>query len=138
MELKKCLIDELGFSNLKNNGFEPTYNSYIKDEKLIIRVEIPGNDSISYKIEYLGEYTFIKLFGMKKKDKEPEKLEDIIYNTREFGEFTSEIPFKTEDYLIKNEKPEVIEKKGLIMLEFKLDKNKINETINSDQNKDEV
>ena len=24
--LKKCLTDELGFSNLKANGFEPTYN----------------------------------------------------------------------------------------------------------------
>ena len=26
--LKKCLIDELGFSNLKGNAFEPTYNCY--------------------------------------------------------------------------------------------------------------
>ena len=28
--LKKCLIDELGFSNLKPNGFEPKYNIYKK------------------------------------------------------------------------------------------------------------
>ena len=33
--LKKCLIDELGFSNLKANGFEPTYN-YYKEKKTIM------------------------------------------------------------------------------------------------------
>ena len=41
--LKKCLIDELGFSNFKANGFEPNYNIYNKDNKIIVRVEIPGN-----------------------------------------------------------------------------------------------
>ena len=47
--LKRCLIDELGFSNLKNNGFEPTYNYYKKDDSIIIRVECPGNCSIKPK-----------------------------------------------------------------------------------------
>ena len=27
--LKSCLIDELGFSNFKANGFEPKYNIFI-------------------------------------------------------------------------------------------------------------
>ena len=40
MELKRCLIDELG--SLKK-GFETLYNYYIKDEKLIIRIEITEN-----------------------------------------------------------------------------------------------
>ena len=46
--LKKCLIDELGFSNFKANGFEPTYNIFKNKEntKLIVRVELPGNCSI--------------------------------------------------------------------------------------------
>jgi hypothetical protein len=39
--LKRCLIDELGFANLKANGFEPTYNYYIKDYKINIRIEAP-------------------------------------------------------------------------------------------------
>ena len=137
--LKKCLIDELGFSNLRNNGFEPLYNSYKIDDLLIIRIEGPGNCRIGYQIVYSGEYTIIKLTGEKKKDIEPEKLEDNIYNSREFGKFTLEIPFKTEDYLIKNEEPEYIEKYGLIMLEFKLDK-KIDKIIYPIffQNKEEV
>ena len=64
--MKKCLIDELGFSNLRNNGFEPLYNYYKKDNSIIIRVEGPGNCSIKPKKEYSGEYTIIKLVGEKK------------------------------------------------------------------------
>ena len=84
--LKRCLIDELGFSNLKGNGFEPNYNYFIKGNKIEIRVEVPGNTSISSKIEYSGEYTVIRLKGVKIPDIEP-KIEDNLYNTREFGEF---------------------------------------------------
>ena len=57
IKLKKCLIDELGFSNLKTNGFNPVYNYYKKDDKIIIRVEAPGNSSIKVKKEHAGEYT---------------------------------------------------------------------------------
>ena len=115
--LKRCLIDELGFSNLKGNGFEPNYNYYKKDNKIIIRVEVPGNSNISSKIEYSGEYSIIRLTGIKRPDKEP-KLEDNLYNTREFGDFNLDIPLKTEDFNIKNIKPKKEEKKGIIILEY--------------------
>ena len=126
--LKKCLIDELGFSNLKGNGFEPTCSYYKfndKDdddqEKLEIRVESPGNTIIKPNIEYAGEYTIIKIRGIKNKDKFP-KLEDNIYNNREFGEFSLEIPLKTEDFLINNIKPKISEKHGLIIIQYLLEK----------------
>lgn len=69
--LKKCLIDELGFSNLKGNGFEPTYNFYKHktENKIIIRLEAPGNSEIKSKIEYRGENTIIQLSGKKKRIK---------------------------------------------------------------------
>jgi len=122
--LKKCLIDELGFSNLKGNGFEPTYNFYKHqtENKIIIRVEAPGNSQIKYKIEYRGENTIIQLSGSKNKDKEPEKLEDNLFNTREFGEFTVDIPLKTEDNKILNEEPKIKFISGLFIIEFKLEK----------------
>ena len=122
--LKKCLIDELGFSNLKGNGFEPTYNFYKHqtENKIIIRVEAPGNSQIKYKIEYRGENTIIQLSGLKNKDKEPEKLEDNLFNTREFGEFTVDIPLKTEDNKILNEEPKIKFISGLFIIEFKLEK----------------
>ena len=123
--LKKCLIDELGFSNLKGNGFEPTYNFYKHktENKIIIRLEAPGNSEIKSKIEYRGENTIIQLSGKKKKDKEPEKLEDNLFNSREFGDFTVDIPLKTEDYKVLNEEPAKKFVSGLFIFEYKLENN---------------
>ena len=42
--LKKCQMDELGFSFFKTGDFEPKYNYYKPDEKTLeIRLEVPGN-----------------------------------------------------------------------------------------------
>ena len=126
--LKRCLIDELGFSNLRGNGFEPQFNYYYQEEenkkKIIIRVEAPGNSIISSQIEYSGEYTIIKLVGTKKPDKTPKYKIENIHTSREFGEFNLDIPLKTEDYTIKNAYPTIIDKKGIIILEYECeDKN---------------
>ena len=136
IKLKKCLIDELGFSNLKPNGYEPTYNYYKKDDKIIIRVEIPGNNKIDSKIDYLGEYSVIILKGIKKKDKEP-KLEDNIYNSREFGDFELNIYLKTDEYFLKNEKPKINQKNGIVFLEYNLGE-KNNETGAETKEDDEI
>ena len=37
--LKKCYVDELGFSNLRSNGFNPCYNVYKKENKIFIKFE---------------------------------------------------------------------------------------------------
>ena len=117
--LKKCLIDELGFSNLKANNFEPTYNIYKKDNNLIVRFEVPGNiGTISSDIELSGEYNIIKISGSKNKDKEPEK-DDNIFNTREYGNFYFEIPLKTKEYLLGKDIT-MKNGKGVYILEFTL------------------
>ena len=136
IQLKKCLIDELGFSNLKTNGFEPTYNCYKKDDKIIIRVEAPGNSKIKTNILHSGEYTIIRIDGMKRKDKEPESPEDNLFNSREIGDFSFDIPLKTDDYLVKNVKPKIEEKKGLIILEFQLEDKNTEADFGSDLNDD--
>ena len=131
--LKKCLIDELGFSNLKPNGFEPKYNIYIKkdekqknekqkdeekeDEKIIVRIEAPGNCILS---AFPPETNLIKISGTKNKDKEPKKMEDIIHNMREFGEFNLEIPLN--EYNLKTEQPAINEKMGIFIIEYKIKK----------------
>ena len=123
--LKKCLIDELGFSNLKANGFDPTYNYYRKDNKIIVRLEAPGNCKLNSSIEYSGEYTIIKIYGNKKKDKEPEKLEDNLFNSREIGDFSVDIPLKADDFTLENKEPNIRDMKGVIILEYNLiEKNK--------------
>ena len=118
--LKKCLTDELGFSNLKANGFEPTYNLFKQENKVIVRVEAAGNCKIDTDIEFAGEYNIIKLWGEKKKDKEPKNEKDNIFNTREYGSFSLEIPLKAEDYLLSNDQPTIENKKGILFLEYKL------------------
>ena len=70
----------------------------------------------------------IKLNGEKKKDKEPEKIEDNLFNSREIGNFSLDIPLKTDDFLLSNEEPKITDKKGVFILEYKLsDKNKTKE-----------
>ena len=123
--LKRCLIDELGFSNLRSNGFEPKYNFYkeTKDniDKIVVRVEAPGNCDIESTVEYIGENTMIKLKGHKKPDQSPKKLDDNLFNIREFGFYSIEIPLKTEDFMVKNIPPTMTKKSGLLILEYLLE-----------------
>ena len=118
--LKKCLIDELGFSNLKGDGFEPKYSYYKKDKNtLIIFLECPGICSLTPDVYYEGVYNIIKLSGIKYKDKEPLKFEDSLFNTREFGKFSLEIPLKTEEALISGIEP-IEKREGIFIITVKL------------------
>jgi len=122
INLKKCLIDELGFQNLKSNGYEPNYNCYKKGNEIIIIVEAPG-DCVFKKPVFLRSegYTFIRIAGYKKKDKEPAKIESNIYNSREIGEFILDIPFKYEDYWFKNKEPITMLVNGLFIIKYELE-----------------
>ena len=119
--LKRYYIDELGFSDLRSNGFIPCYNYFLKDDKLILRLETPGNVNIS--VEYIiGEKcNIIQIKGEKKKDKEPFDLKDNTYNDREFGEFSIDIPIKL--YLDSTIKPEINYKNGICSIEYRIRKN---------------
>ena len=118
--LKKCLIDELGFSNLRSNGFEPAYNYYKKDNKIIVKVEAPGNCTLDSDILFSGEYNIIKITGEKKKDKEPKDLSQNIINKRELGQFSLNIYLKTDEYLLKDKEPENDFKRGVFVLGYDL------------------
>ena len=120
--LKKCLIDELGFQNLKTNGFEPPYNYYTKNNQMIVKVEAPGNCSLKSSIYYSGEYVIIKLEGIKENDREPYPINKNIFNNRETGKFSLDIPLKFEEYMIRNVEPKIINKNGVFILCYQLDK----------------
>ncbi len=123
IKLKKCLIDELGFSNLKGNGFEPNYNYYRKNNQIIVKVEAPGVRKIKSSTHYIGEYIIIRLSGIKEKDEEPAKLENNIFNGRELGKFSLEIPLKHEDFIIKHEPPKFDKNEGIFKLVYQLESN---------------
>ena len=119
--LRKCYIDELGFSNFRNNGFNPTYNYYKKGNKIIIRIEAPGNIEIKCDVKYSNDFTIIEINGKKSKDKEPQNFEDNIYNIREFGNFTINIPLL---FNLANKTPNIVAKYGIIIIEYELQEEK--------------
>ena len=118
--LKKCYIDELGFSNLRSNGFNPYYNYYKKDNKIIIRVETPGNINLTVDYKYSDNYVIVEIKGIKKKDKEPKLIEDNLFNSREFGQFRIEIPLLMK---LANKKPIISRKEGITFIEYELEVN---------------
>ena len=136
LQLKKCYIDEIGFSRIKNNGYDPPYSYYKLNNNIIIQIECPGDkNTINSDYNYLGEYLIITIKGIKKKDNEPEKLEDNIFNKREFGDFCIDIYLKSEDYRIKNKTPEIEFKYGIISVKYKLEDkiNKIYTFVNDEE-----
>ena len=133
--LKRCLID--GFSNLKGNGFDPKFNYYKKDDKIIIRVEAPGNSTIESDFDYSGEYTIIRINGEKMFDIEPKNSNDNIHSTREFGHFNLDIPLKKEDYYFKSRQPKIYVKNGIVILEYECEQN-LNKNIYNSKEIDEI
>ena len=123
LTLKKCFIDELGFSNLKSNEFEPKYNCYQKEDKYIVKIECPGNFSkINCSLKENGGYKFLSVIGEKRPDKDPKNINDNVYTSREYGNFSIDIPIQFEDkYELKHVKPKIDDKKGIIFYEFQLE-----------------
>ena len=115
--LKRYYIDELGFSSLRNSGFNPCYNYYIKNDTLILRMEAPGNVKISCDYKISEKYHFIEIKGVKNKDKEPENTQDNIYNCREFGEFLVEIPLMI---YLENKKPKIEKVQGVYIIKYQI------------------
>ena len=77
----------------------------LKDGTLEIRLEIPGNNDINVKHYVEGDETKIKVNGIKKKDKEIQNLDKIIFNAREFSNFEVIISLPVEKNKITAEEP---------------------------------
>ena len=106
-----------------NCGFNPGYNYYLKDDKLVLRIECPGNIELSCNHRVVDKYNLIEIRGIKNKDKEPINLEDNIFNSREFGKFSIDIPLLID---LENTKPKIIKKEGLFIIKFQIKSNKNN------------
>ena len=134
IKLKQCFIDELGFSNVRASGFEPHYNYYKNKNQIIVRVEAPGNCNIKSSIENSGEYKIIKLRGNKEKDMEPEKIEDNIFNGRELGQFSLDIPLNAKEFPIKDGDPLIGKKNGIFILIYELQQKRPDVVFTQQQN----
>ena len=121
LTLRKLFIDELGFSFMCANKFEPKYNFYKTENQIIIKIEAPGNCSIQSSVQLNAEYIVIKIKGEKERDMSVGTIEDNVLNRREFGKFSLDIPFKQTDFYLKNEKPKIYKEDGIFILIYQIE-----------------
>ena len=124
LSLKKCYMDELGFSFFKTGDFEPKYNYFKPNENTLeIRLEIPGNTECVARHTVEGEETKIIVTGNKKIDSSPKNFDDNLFNIREFSKFEVTIPLKVEKFKITSQKakegyPKIIN--GVFVIQYEL------------------
>lgn len=124
IKLKKCLIDEIGFSNFLSNGFEPKYEYYITEDNLIINLEMPGDyEKTKIKKETEGSFTYINIRGNKVKEEDKNDKKVYSFDKREYGEF--HITIKIDKITLESSKPEVKKaenNKGITTFIYKIKK----------------
>lgn len=121
--LKKCLIDELGFSKFQGSLFTPCYKHYINEDKtrFIIEIEMPGTAKhlhFNLKIDKNGNYLF--MFTGKKEFIIPSD-NILTLNTIDKGKFELVIKVPMSDINLKDSK--IKDKKrenGIHTVEFEL------------------
>lgn len=124
--LKKCLVDELGFSNFSGTSYEPKFRYYVKEDKLIIDIEVPGlkEDETNYNVEEIGENYQFKFPGIKEiKTETTEKQQ--YYSNIIVGEFKLIFYIKISEFSLKNKEDGEFEyENGLLTATFDLNKQK--------------
>ena len=126
IQLKNIYTDELGFSNFKSTGFVPKYNYFVDKNNICVRIEVPGNITISHEeFKHSREYTIIPIVGEKIKDNTPENDSSNKFSSREFGKFHVDIFLPNDQFLLKHESvdPQVVN--GVAMFNFPLETIKI-------------
>ena len=131
--LKKCLIDELGISNFRGNGFDAQYSYYITENNLYVYVELPGKkenpdedmeyENVEIEPRTEGSYTFITIKGNKKhetKDFIKENINHFVHK-RQFGEFNIEV--KLDKINLDHEGFDCKIQNGCLIIDFKIKKN---------------
>ena len=128
--LKKYLVDELDF-NIQKDGYLPKFSYVVKDNKLVIKIELPGGGKIKPSLEITkGDYIF-KFEGEKNGDleiendkKNNEKKIKLEFNNRENGKYVLNINIPQNVIHINNisNKPKLIEKeKGVFCYEYEVE-----------------
>lgn len=107
---KRCLVDELGFSNFYGANFEPKY-AYFKtiiDKKpyVCIQVEIPGECKVTCKAKMFEQTWNITVKGNKMVKNNEGEDKHTSFSKREEGDFNLLIKLNVEDFQLKENKPE--------------------------------
>ena len=123
INLKKCLIDELGFSKFQGSLFTPCYKHYINEDKtrFIIEIELPGsvkNVHFNLKIDKNGNYLF--MFTGRKEFYLPSS-NILTLKTIDKGKFELVLRVPMSDINLKDTKiKEMKRENGIQRVEFEL------------------
>lgn len=128
--LKKCLVDELGFSRFYASTFNPNYLFY-KDEKnkvLVISIDIPELEKLNIKTFIRGQYRIFTIKGEKSiKAKENVKKEQIIIfeDKKDVGNFILDLSVQVEEVDLVSNKFNHSYENGVLTIKYDLkdDKN---------------
>ena len=130
--LKRCLINQLGFSSFYGTLYSPNYICYFdennnneKEKKLVIEINLCGksydiNPPKREEIPDEGNKTIISITGTKKL-KEYKNIEVLEGSTMDSGNFRIDIIFDSNKYKFKPEsKVKKEKKKGVVRLIYTL------------------
>ena len=142
MDLKDCLMDELGNNIIKDTKFKPKYrygyftDSSTEEKKFFLEIELFGIWVISHNIEIKENFFIIKIEGEKKM-----KLNENVYEFQNYipnNYFILEIKVDNSKGIV-NDEPKTEEENGLYILIFTLRKKNVEEEVisgESDENED--
>ena len=142
LDLKDCLMDELGNNIIKDTKFKPKYrygyftDSSTEEKKFFLEIELFGIWIISHNIEIKDNFFIIKIEGEKKM-----KLNENVYEFQNYipnNYFILEIKVDNSKGIV-NDEPKTEEENGLYILIFTLRKKNVEEEVisgESDENED--
>ena len=136
---KACLSNELGVLFYRSSGYEPSYNCYVENNLLVVKLEVPGNVNID-EVYASSKENAIVIEGCKNEDNEKDneeetikdenknkdKLKNFYKSTRKFGKFKLIITYSNEIKIASEESIEDEEEKntepinGILTRRFRL------------------
>ena len=140
LELKDCLIDELGNNIIKDTKYIPKYrygyftDSLSEERKFFLEIELFGIWEISHGIKINNNNFIIKIKGVKKKKIFERNYEFCNYIPN--NEFEFEIKIDSSKGIVKDD-PKAEEENGLYILIFSIRKEIIEEEVVSEENNEE-
>ena len=105
IKLKKCFIDEIGTPNFFGNVIEPNYDCQIKKDKIVVRIELPG-EIVDFRTRINPIRGFYN-FNYKGTIKFPKEDSTFKEGNMKDGEFRLEFRIPMKIGMIKNSKRKI-------------------------------
>lgn len=141
MQLKDCLIDELGNNIIKDNQYKPKHrygyfiDSSCKERKFFLEIELFGKWKLKQKVEIAKDFFFLIING--EKEKEIKKKTYEFSNYLPGNEFELKLKIENSKGIVNNNNPQKEIECGLYTLIFSLYKRKIEEEFVNDESEEE-